>query len=251
MFSVQSIRRCVGRAIATISALIPRALCAAFLAIGLASCDASQWTGKPRTPLMVVGLVDRSASYPALDRASHDLMGLLDSLGGGDRLLVRFVSEASHAAGENVVDFTVLEPPTNTLDPRSRTVRDSARARLAAVRQALEEMGHRPRAQRTDYIGGVAIASELFATAQPGQRRVLLVAGDGLENGQNDKAGIPIDLQGVDVRWIDFESRSLGLAQMLTVKETWKARFTSWGAASVAFVPTGQPIPLQPVAQTH
>jgi hypothetical protein len=191
-------------------------------------------------------LVDVSGSYEAVAPATRTLAELVEGMRAGDRLTVRALSGRSYGSSSLVAQ---LEAPAasrsaSRFDPVAQADAAEAMASWAAERSAAMDailaLQEAPKSDYTDIVGGIAAAAETLAhLARRGyERRVILIFTDGRDTGLN-RAGAFLDLSGVEVWFMHFES-GLSVSEQAELRTSWEDRILGdWGATSVEFIPAG------------
>ncbi len=208
-------------------------------------CVSAPSTATQQVPLLVIAPIDVSVSWPAsaLDRAITTVGGILDSLEGGDRLVVRAITATSHSGDGILLDVTMpIVGKVGQFDQAGR-VKALGQAKVAdsirrAARQQLSKIRTLRHPRRTDIVGALYAAAEIAASE--GRRTIIVPFTDGRDDGGNGSA--ELDLAGLDVRFMAFEGTQL--SETTRLKGLWTKRLEAAGVRSVEFIPAGQPLVL-------
>ena len=222
----------------------------AFVTCCLPACARPVSTDAPSSePLVVEALLDVSGSYPALPAAVETLVQIARQLEPGDVLTVRQLAERSHGGAATLfsIELPAVPQVRSRFDPAADFARAEALKSLDARRDSAEDqlrqLVSRRRATRTDIVGGVAAAAEAIryrTSMHPGKALILLFT-DGEDTGPN-RAVTALDLSGIAVAFLDFESAK-PLAAVQASREFWEQRIRDeWLADRVVFVPSGEPL---------
>ena len=190
-------------------------------------------------PVFAVLGADISGSYQDLIRKALDILkDLVMRANPGDEYFIRTISDASYPPQNAIVHtkFISVPPPPNRFDKQGQRRRAAAVAKLTAqkrgVVETLDAMRFQP-APRTDIYGFIQAASDLFANAPDGVRKVLMFATD-----LKDTAGFKCnpDLSTVEVIIFEFLVDADPI-QSQKRRDAWVQRLKDWGAVKVTVRP--------------
>lgn len=186
----------------------------------------------------VIG-IDISGSYREMTtKAVKIVEEMVAKAKPGDELFIRTISDQSYLPKNTVVyqRFKKLPPKPGRFDrmARYRYIKASKefRAQKEKVIRALREMRFEP-SPKTDILGFIQAASDLFALAPDGTRKVLAFATD-----LKDNVGFRVapDLKGVEVIVFQFLTDA-DPSTTLKRRRRWVRMLKEWGAAEVRVYP--------------
>lgn len=199
-----------------------------------------------RVPEFTVVGVDRSGSFKLKEESMALCRQLVQNAQAGDTLIFRWIAESSY---RNDQEFCCLTVPTPSAEPKTpgvfnkaeqiryeRALKAQREAHETAVRavrgNALAAINNAEikKAMKTDIIGFLVAASELFEQAPRESEKILVVVSDMLDEGIY-KAETP--LPGVEV--IAYLQNDPDPAKMQKRRESWTNRFQTSGCSNVEF----------------
>jgi hypothetical protein len=190
-------------------------------------------------PVFAVLGADISGSYRDLIRkALETLKTLVMQANPGDEYFIRTISDASYLPKNAIAHTKFLDVPAvlNRFDRQGQRRRAAALAKLQAQKRnvvdTLGAMQFKP-APRTDIYGFIQAASDLFANAPNGVRKVLIFGTD-----LKDTAGFKCkpDLCKVEVIIFEFLVDADPITSQKR-REEWVQRLKDWGAVKVTVRP--------------
>ena len=200
---------------------------------------------KSTSPLFGVVGIDVSGSYKGMTlKAVEICKNIIMNANYGDEYFIRTISsesyppETSDGHDNTVAHERFIEIPTapNRFNKKAKIRYLLAQRKFQAQKnnivQFLEKMRFKP-AQRTDIYGFIAAASDLFAGAPDGFRKVLMFATD-----LKDTASFSCspDLSGVEVVIFEFLVDA-DPTKSQNRRIEWEKRLKKWGATKVTVRP--------------
>jgi len=185
----------------------------------------------------VIG-ADRSGSYEDLTKVALSICSRILNQGEpGDKFLFRYISEKSYAHDEvfGRVDLPLLPDASgNPFDTQAKRKQQIAKNRLARVKAkwiAHFEQLRPESAPRTDIVGFICAAADIFEQVPNNYQKRLFLATD-----LQDNVGYRVKPNLTDVSVLVFALKpGHNPTQVLRQKDRWTKFFQSCGATSVQF----------------
>ncbi len=215
-------------------------MCMKIVTTGLAAL----WCLNAQSAQFTVFGADRTEGYSTMTETAMAIaIDRVKRASEGDEVVVRWISDRSYQPDQAITHLKVpevnLPKVINRFDKKGKRRRAVAinkyKHHVSAVKiSAINALKKQcvGSTMRTDIIGFITAAAELFAAAPDGKDKLLVLATD---LNDNRKYRVDIDLHGAHVQVYLLRSVA-DPAQVMRIRDHWSGLFNKWGAAQVDFL---------------
>ena len=139
--------------------------------------------GQTQLQILYVGVDVSATAFSAGNPYDAIWAQVLSAVQPGEHVYASLINDKGLSSGSPVIDFTIR--PYNFLTDKTAEYDQAVKAKLATQRQALADILKRQApSQRTEIIGFLHGASQIFRSYPANAKKILLVFTDGLEEGE-------------------------------------------------------------------